>query len=190
MSNQNGSVYGLTILSPIRDDPQAEIPPSLAIQMYLAKLPRDHHSPFAKLSSTHMARLSVLEDVVRVTPVIEERLTTSYLVFESNFDGDIDTYLMRMASEVPEFVRAVWQHCVGCPLEFEEHSFIAYMKKCQVETTFYFGAVNNKTVQETLLALRTQSSVAAFIERNQGKRGAELRKAFLEFRKLLSHTPR
>jgi hypothetical protein len=190
MSNQSGSIYGLTILSPIRDDPQADIPPSLAIQMYLAKLPRDHHSPFAKLSSTHMARLSVLEDVVRVTPVIEERLTTSYLVFESNFDGDIDAYLMRMASAVPEFVQAVWQHCVGYPLEGDEYSFITYMKKCQVETTFYFAAVNNKTVQETLLALRAQSSVAAFIERNQGKHGAELHRAFSEFRRLLSDSRR
>jgi hypothetical protein len=128
-----------------------------------------------------MARLSVLEDVVRVTPALGDYLKSSYLVFESNFDGDLDMYLMRMAIEVPEFVDAVWQHCVGYPGVTDLSFFTAYMKRCQMETTFYFADVNNKTVHETLLALQTQSSVTAFIERHQGKGGTELQSAFAEF---------
>jgi hypothetical protein len=55
------------------------------------------------------------------------------------------------------------------------------LKRCEVETTFYFANVNDKTVRQTLAALRTQSAVAHFIEQNQEKRGAELQKAFVRF---------
>ena len=55
------------------------------------------------------------------------------------------------------------------------------MKRCQVETTFYFADVNDKTVQQTLRALQTQSAVASFIEKNQGKPPDELQRAFVEF---------
>jgi len=170
MSNRNGSIYGLTILSPIRSD--AGIPHNLAIRTYLAELPRDQHSPFARLSSTHMARLAVLDD--------KEYLTTQYVVFESNFDGDLDIYLSRMARETPNFVDSVWKHCVGYPGVSDPLAFTAYMKKCQLATTFFFADVNNKTVQQTLQALHAQRSVAAFILENQGKGGAELQKAFAE----------
>jgi hypothetical protein len=64
MPNQSGSTYGLTILSPIKDDPHAEISPSLAIRMHLQTLPVDGSGPFGRVSSTHMARLVVLDDVV------------------------------------------------------------------------------------------------------------------------------
>ena len=52
MANQSGSVYGLTILSPILEDPKADISHDCAIRNFLASLPRDHRSPFATLSST------------------------------------------------------------------------------------------------------------------------------------------
>ena len=57
-----------------------------------------------------------MDDVVFVGhPASEDHLKSRYLVFETNFDGDLDTYLRRMATETGEFVNAVWQHCVGFP---------------------------------------------------------------------------
>jgi hypothetical protein len=102
-------------------------------------------------------------------------------VFESNFDGDLETYLGRMAREIPDVVEAIWGHCVGYPGCTDANNFVAYMKKCQLTTTFYFADVNDKTVQETLRALQIQSGLATFIERNQGKRPAEIQSAFTEF---------
>jgi hypothetical protein len=189
MPNHSGSVYGLTILSPIRDDSDAEIPHNLAIRTYLAKLPRDQNSPFAKVFSTHMARLAVLDDVVYVGTRYSDRLKVQYLIFESNFDGDLDTYLKQLAAEATGEVNSIWQHCIGYPGAENVGAFIAYMKRCQVETTFYFAHVNNKTVQQTLQALHTQNAVAAFIERNQGKHGAELQTAFVEFLRSSRYQP-
>ncbi len=182
MPNQSGNVYGLTILSPIINGADGDVSHDCAIRDYLAGLPRDHRSPFARVSSTHMARLVVMDDVVFVgTPAREEHLQSKYLVFETNFDGDLDTYLTRMAREAAEEVHAVWRHCAGYPGVEDAAAFAAYMKKCQIETTFFFADVNNKTVQQTLRALKVQTGVAHFIEANQGKSAGDIQTAFRQF---------
>jgi hypothetical protein len=190
MANQSGSVYGLTILSPILQDEKAATSHNCAIREYLSHLPHDERSPFARVSSTHMARLAVMDDVVYVgRPSCEEHLKSQYLVFESNFDGDLDTYLGRLAREAHDEVHAVWQHCWGYPGVENVEAFIAYMKKCQLTTTFYFADVNDHTVQETLVALQTQADVARFIEQNQGLPAETLQKNFADFLKKLDSTP-
>jgi len=137
-----------------------------------------------------MARLVVMDDVVYVgMPSCEEHLKSQYLVFETNFDGVLDDYLTSMAREIPMDVDAVWQHCWGYPGTKDLAAFIAYMKKCQITTTFYFAAVNDKTVQQTLTALQTQAAVAEFIEKNQGKPAAELRGSFENFLESLRKAP-
>ncbi len=112
-------------------------------------------------------------------------MKSRYLIFETNFDGDLDTYLTRMATEVPEFVHNVWQHCAGYPGVEEVDAFIAYMKKCQITTTFFFADVNDHTVQQSLKALQTQSTLAHFVERNQGKPAEEIQRLFGAFLKRL-----
>ena len=190
MANQSGSVYGLTILSPIIDDPHAEVSHDCAIRDYLSGLPRDHRSPFAKLSSTHIARLVVMDDVIFVgAPAREEHLQSKYLVFESNFDGDLDTYLRRMAQDIPAEVDAVWRHCIGYPGLRDVAAFTVYMKKCQLKTTFYFADVNDKTVQQTLHALRVQASIAEFIAAHQGKPPAEIQAAFQQLMERIRKEP-
>jgi hypothetical protein len=183
MANVSGSTYGLTILSPIiEDNSRIDICHSMELRWYLSQLPRDRRSPFAKISSTYLARLVVMDDVVFVgLPACEEHLKSRYLVFETNFDGDLDTYLRRMATETGEFVNDVWRHCVGFPGTADVEAFIAYMKKCQIETTFFFADVNDRTVDSTLKALHAQTSLARFMETHQGLPAAELQQAFGRF---------
>jgi hypothetical protein len=190
MANQNGQVYGLTILSPIIEDERLDICHSMELRWYLGHLARDHKSPFARISSTYLARLVVMDDVVYVgAPACEEHLKSRYLIFETNFDGDLDTYLTRMARETPEFVDEVWKHCVGYPGLSDTAAFVAYMKKCQIATTFFFADVNNRTVPQSLKALQTQSALAHFIEKHQGKPPADLQREFGALLYSMSHAP-
>jgi len=190
MGNVSGNTYGLTILSPIIEDNSLEICHSMELRWYLSRLPRDQGSPFAQLSSTYLARLVVMDDVVFVgLPACEEHLKSRYLVFETNFDGDLDTYLRRMATETREFVDAVWGHCAGFPGTGDVGAFVSYMKKCQVETTFFFADVNDGSVESTLEALRTQSELAHFMEKHQGTPAAELQREFGRFLERLRKTP-
>jgi hypothetical protein len=196
MPNQNGSVYGLTILSPIIDDPKATPSHDLQIRDYLAKLSPREDSPFAQADDTHparthLARLVVMDDVVYVgAPAREEHLKSKYLVFESNLDGDLDTYLKDLAAKIPDHLDAVWQHCVGYPGARNAPAFVDYMKACQLQTTFYFAAVNDKTVDQTLHALQTQAEVAEFIATHQGMEPARLQREFFEFTARLDALPR
>jgi hypothetical protein len=191
MANVSGGTYGLTILSPIiEDNSRIDICHSLELRWYLAQLPRDRRSPFARISSTYLARLVVMDDVVFVgRPACEEHLKSRYLVFETNFDGDLDTYLRRMATETGEFVDAVWSHCAGFPGTADIDAFIAYMKKCQIETTFFFADVNDRTVDSTLKALHAQASLAEFMETHQGMSAAELQREFGRFLEELKNAP-
>ena len=83
-----------------------------------------------------------------------------------------------MAKETPDFVDAVWKHCVGYLGVSDPVAFVAYMKRCQIKTTFFFADVNDRTVEQTRKALRTQSALAHFIERHQGKTPAEMQHEF------------
>lgn len=190
MANQSGSVYGLTLLSPILDDDHAAPSHDLQIRRYLATLPTDNDSPFAIAPGTHLARLVVMDDVIYVgMPACEEHLKSKYLVFESNCDGDLDTYLTGLATKVPEHLDAIWSHCTGYPGAAEVSAFLRYMKACQIDTTFFFAAVNDKSVTDTLVALQTQRAVADFIATHQGMDSAHTQHEFIAFLKILNAAP-
>ena len=190
MANENGSVYGLTILSPIIDDDKATPSHDLQIRNYLAKLSTREDSPFARAPGTHLARLVVMDDVIYVgMPSCEEHLKSKYLIFESNLDGDLDTYLAGLAANIPGHLDAIWKHCVGYPGAANRKAFIDYMKACQLTTTFYFAAVNDKSVPETLRALQTQAAVTEFIATHQGADPASLQRDFIEFAARLRSQP-
>jgi hypothetical protein len=194
MANLNGTMYGLTILSPIIDDDKAIPSHDLQIRAYLADLPTDCKSPFALAPGTHLCRLVVMDDVIYVgMPACEEHLKSKYLVFESNCDagpkGDIDGYLTGLAKTVGTQLDAIWSHCVGYPGVADIPAFVRYMKACQLTTSFYFAAVNNRTLPQTLQALQTQRAVADFIAANQGLAPAPVQTAFAAFLQQLDAQP-
>jgi hypothetical protein len=187
MANRNGKVFGLTMLFPILNDERATPSHDLQIRRYLASLPTGQASPFAVAAYTHLARLVVMDDVIYVgTPACEEHLKSKYLVFETNSDVDIDEYAAGLARAVPREVDAIWSHCVGYPGVADVAAFVKYVKACQVPTTFYFAAVNDKSVTETLKALQTKRAVAEFVAEHQGMRPAELQRAFVAFAERLN----
>lgn len=198
MPNQNGSVYGLTLLCPIIDDQRASPSHDLQIRAYLATLPTGPDSPFALAPHTHLARLVVMDDVVFVgAPAHEEHLKSKYLVFEANIDcpphaigtTGLDTYLAGLAMAAPQQLDAIWSHCTGYPGTANLQAFLPYMKACQIETTFFFAATNDKSVTQTLKALQTQRAVSDFIATHQGKGAAELQRDFLAFSQNLIAAP-
>jgi hypothetical protein len=190
MPNQNGSVFGLTFLCPILDDETLQISHDLQIRDYLASLPTDQRSPFALAPNTHVARLAVMDDVIYVgMPACEEHLASKYLVFETNTDADLPDYLRALADAVPQHIDAIWSHCTGYPGTADFGKLLDYMKACQIPTTFFFAAVNDRTVPQTLLALQAQHAVAEFIVTHQGMSPAQLQQEFLSFYQALQSLP-
>ena len=199
MSNVNGSLYGLTILSPILNDERATPSHDLQIRAYLAKLPTGADSPFALTAGTHLCRLVVMDDVVYVgMPACEEHLQSKYLIFECNLDAaddaGLERYLRGLAETIPTHLDAIWSHCVGYPGAKDATAFVRYMKACQIETTFFFAAVNDKSLPEALKALETQRAVTDFIASHPimaggGMEPARLQAEFVAFAAALNAQP-
>jgi hypothetical protein len=192
MPSKSGEVYGLSLLCPILNDPSAMPSHDLQIRDHLATLSRGPDSLFAVAPGTHMARLVVLDDVIYVgAPSCEEHLKSKYLVFESNCDGDRDEYLKGLAKAVPDALNAIWKHCVGYPEKGANDltAFLSYMHRCQVETTFFFAPVNDKTRDQTLRALRDKAYVARFIAAHQGAPAAEIQRKILALQAHLKTLP-
>ena len=190
MANKNGTLYGLTLLCPILNDQRAVPSHDLQIRQYLATLPTGAESPFAIAPNTHLARLVVMDDVIYVgVPAREEHLKSKYLVFETNSDVDIEPYVTGLAKHVPEQVDAIWSHCAGYPGLADAGAFVKYMKACQVPTTFFFAATNDKSVTETLIALQTKRAVAEFITTHQGMGPMQIQQEFAAFMRDLREAP-
>jgi hypothetical protein len=192
MPSASGSVYGLTLLCPILNDPSAIPSHDLQIRAHLATLSLGTDSPFALAPGTHLARLVVLDDVIYVgAPSCEEHLKSKYLVFESNCDGDRDSYLTGLATVIPNELDAIWKHCVGYHEDGASNlpAFLTYMKRCEIETTFYFAPVNDKTRTQTLVALRNKAHIAHFIAAHQGKPAFEIQKDILALHAHLNALP-
>ena len=170
MPNVNGSTYGLTVLSPVKIEELAVPSPEQRLRTYLNGLPDGTASPFAKVHATHLARFAIINDTFfEGFPSAKDHLKSRYLMFSSNFDGDLDPYLDQMFDAVPDVIDGIWGHCVGFPgTDAGKDAWRRYLKACQIETTFFFAAVNDMSVEEMLQALMLQQGFARFVIANQG----------------------
>jgi hypothetical protein len=124
----------------------------------------------------------VLDDVFFEShPAAEDHLKSKYLVFIAELHGELDTYLHGLWTHAESSVRSLWQFCIGFEEVYDAKSFARYVKKCQVETTFYFNGSNDEPLAEQLKALYIKQELSKFAHAQQGKDAATLQRAFREF---------
>jgi hypothetical protein len=193
MGNKSDRAYGLTVLSPILPGLTADGEPhDLAIRHELLALDAYEESPLASVPTTHLARWVVIDTLpFEGIPARVDQLAYKYLLFTSNFDGELDDYLELLRTRVPETVTRLWGHCIAFPGVRDRESFAAYMRRCQVETSFFFGAYTKYTVDDVLRALDLQRRMARFVAEQQAAHPdpAELRRAFRDFVVDLENVP-
>jgi hypothetical protein len=183
LGNRFGKAYGLTLLSPIRPgDDSSGLSHDAAIREELRLLDVHENSPFARIPTTHLARWVVIDDApYEGTPAPLDRLASKYLLFTSNFDGDLYPYLDLLRTAMPKALEAIYRHCWSWPGVADRTQFVEYMRACQVTTSFFFGAYPEATANDVLRALNSQRQVAAFIEKQQsaGWPAEELKQSFI-----------
>jgi len=182
MPNNNGRAYGLTTLCPLEGDSEDDQSYAAIVKGLLRTLPLDENSPFAQVPNTYLCRLFVLDDVFfEGHPAAEDHLKSKYLVFLAELHGDLDTYLRGLWSHGESSVRSIWRYCIGFDAVRDAKTFVRYIKKCQVETTFYFNGSNDLPLAEQLKALYLKQELAKFAHAHQGKDAVTLQRAFREF---------
>ncbi|MBV8664984.1 MAG: hypothetical protein JO269_00745 [Burkholderiaceae bacterium] len=206
MPNVSGNAYALSVLSPIRNDKVGTVSRADLVRDRLEQWNRLQNSPMAKVPQTYLCRFFVLDDVYTESlpsagaldtvtdflPVVpntlrvgvlpaQDRLQSKYLVFSSNFHGDLDTYLLGMWNAITAEIKDVWQHCYGFDQVNDANTFSAYIKKCQLPVTLFFVGSNDEPLEEQLKGLYLKQEFARFAVEHQGIPSAELKKAYRAF---------
>jgi hypothetical protein len=189
MANKSGNAYALTLLCPILQGAPKTAPEGMNDQTYadliryeLQHLTMSEESPIARVPNTYLSRLFVLNDVpYQGRPAVLEHLKSNYLVFSSDFHGELEDYLVGMWSAVEPEIRAILRYCVAFERVTNVATFIDYVKACQVTTTFFFNGSSDEPLEAQLKSLYLKQEFSKFAFANQGKSPAALQAAFWAF---------
>lgn len=193
MANQSGNAYGLTALIPIKnntvmiDEDSQQSYASRVLQM-LQEWQINENSPMAVVPNTYICRFYVLNDVFyEGSPAHEDHLKSKYIVFSSNFYGDLTTYLEGMWNNAQTELKKVLQYCVAFDKVKTTEDFVNYIKRCQVNNALFFNGSTDDSLAEQLKALYLKQALSHFVYNNQPliqngqKSAADLQKAFQAF---------
>lgn len=174
--NVSGQAYAFMAMTPIK--PGEERP----LAEYLRGLRDRGPSPLSKLPRTHMGRFVIVPDFHN-DPTWkqrhEEHLDLNYLIFTSNLDGDLDSYLDELCEKLAPEAAEIWGRCVGCPQSPRGPALKRYLEHNQIKTGIFFAAYGHATVGTVKQSLRQRDRVIAFAIRSQGLEPEALRQAFL-----------
>jgi len=176
------SAAGLTVLCPIVNGGNDQLSNAMRTRNHLHEMPLHENSPMAKIPNTYLCRFYVLNDVFyESSPAKEEHLKSKYLVFSTNYYGDLETYLTDMWEHAQSGVEDIWQHCVAFDKVKNATDFVNYIKKCQVRNHLFFNGSTGDPLAEQLKSLYLKQEFSRFVYENQGKTAEDLQKAFQAF---------
>jgi hypothetical protein len=109
-------------------------------------------NPIGRLAMIHFARWQILlpEHYLHYDKdaMVEGHRYQSWLLFTSNFDGDVKVYLNEFSAFIADDVDRIWGNCEGYPPEGSRNfdAYWAYAKRHQITTQAYFNAYPGLTV--------------------------------------------
>lgn len=175
-ANVSGQAYAFMAMTPVKPGEEQ------ALADYLRGLSARGPSPLAKLARTHIARFVIVPDF-KNDPTWkqrhEEHLDLNYLIFTSNLDGDIDSYLDELCEKLVPEAKEIWGRCVGCPESPRGAALKKYLEHNQINTGIFFTAYGHATVGTVKKALRAREEMIAFAIAAQGLEPEALHKKFL-----------
>lgn len=172
--NKCGQAYGLTVFTPILRDRES------SLVRLLDALESGANSPLSRVSGTHFARWVVIGDVVyEGAPQRRDHLDLGRLLFTSNFDGEPARYLEALRVGLGEHADAIWGHCAGYPGSADASAFAAYMRAHQLDSSLFFAAYGEHTVEQVTGNLQARRRLIDFSLRAQRMAPPELQRAFL-----------
>ncbi len=174
--NISGQAYSLTVMTPILSGHEIQL------AQYLDGLQSGDQSPLVRVHGTHFARWVVIDDVIYEGPDEGEREHLKYarLLFTSNFDGELDSYLEALRTGLSDSADTIWGNCIGYPGSGEARSFADYMRHHQIDSSLFFAAYGDRTVEEVKRSLALRMKFVEFALDAQGLSASELKAAFLQ----------
>ncbi len=187
MPNKSGSAYSLISFCPIKNEAQDCPSPVFYTRKVLQELPAgldpgDPPSPMAKVPNTYLARFFILDDLqFQGYPHSLDKLNSKYLAFTASLFGELDPYLNGMWDNAQTTICSIWKYCVGFEAVTSRESFANYIKKCQVETTFFFNGSTDDSLDEQLKSLYLKQEFSKFAYSHQNMSAVQLLNDFKAF---------
>jgi hypothetical protein len=113
-------------------------------------------SPISVISTIHFARWVIIDNDTR-------------LLFTSNFDGTLDSYIDEFIEKASGGLDAIWSNCKGFPAGGSKDvaAFKKYVRDSEIPNTLVYSAYPDNTVKEVKQALRTRKKFEDFLEEFQ-----------------------
>jgi hypothetical protein len=109
-------------------------------------------NPIGRATTIHFARWQILlpEHFLYYDSgaIVPGHRYQAWLLFTSNFDGDLKVYLNEFSALIADDVDRIWGNCEGYPPEGSKNfdAYWAYAKRHQITTQAYFNAYPGLTV--------------------------------------------
>jgi hypothetical protein len=109
-------------------------------------------SPIAAISTIHFARWVLIDNDTR-------------LLFTSNFDDSLDSYLDEFIEKASGGLDAIWSNCIGYPTGGAKDvaAFKKYVKDTSFTNTLVYAAYPDATVKQIRQAIRTRQKFEDFL---------------------------
>ncbi len=176
-ANRSGQAYAFMAMTPVKPGEHE------ALTDYLRGLRARGERPLSRLPRTHLGRFVIVPDFY-TDPLWkqrhEEHLDLPYLIFTSNLDGDLDSYLDELCEELAPEAAEIWGRCVGCPAEASGPALKAYLLHNQINSGVFFAAYGHATVQTVKRCLRQRERMIDFAVTSQGMAPEALQQAFVQ----------
>jgi hypothetical protein len=170
----NGQARALTVLTPIVEGHES------ALTRHLNAIEGGTGSPLSRVPGTHFARWVVIGDVIYEGEGKRDHLKLGQLLFTSSFDGPHEPYLEALRTGLGSAADEIWQHCCGYPGRDDPATFAAYLESHRVESSLFFAAYGERTVQDVTRSLDARHALIEFALRAQSMNAAALKAGFME----------
>jgi hypothetical protein len=149
------------------------------VREMLRLIPAGEDSPFARLESTHFARL-VFVSALRDRRGREVDELPAFLFFSAEFDIPVAGYLEALCTLIPVPVDAIFEHCVSYPGAADPPAFKAWMSDHRVQAGFSLHGNPRPRVQEVVESLRLRERLIGFAVETRALDPVELKRRWDE----------
>lgn len=132
----------------------------VADQTRLVDLQFIHFARWAIIRRKHFRRLSPDQPA--------EKLKHDYMLFASNFNGDWAQYIDAFSAVVPGGMDLIWRWSERYPMAKPITPFLAYIRRCQFDTDYYYGAYTEASTRDIRSALSLNELLMAFDQATRG----------------------
>jgi hypothetical protein len=116
------------------------------------------HGSLSGISTIHFARWAILE------PGVVSRSEQSYLLFESNYNGSLDTYINDFVIYAGQRMNLIWGNCINYPRggSGDIEWFKQHIRKYQFPAAIFYSAYPHLTISQVLINQAVCQSLSGF----------------------------